>query len=112
MNSANQCLSNIPKFMEWVQVQESSSDQITVTQAYITMIKSMWSGENSYVTPHNIKQRVSRHNSIFGDYAQKDSHEFMNSTLHALHAGFEQNNSSKEQSSIVTNLFRIRTESA
>ncbi|CAF0893539.1 unnamed protein product [Adineta steineri] len=112
MNSANQCLSNIPKFMEWVQVQESSSDQITVTQAYITMIKSMWSGENSYVTPHNIKQRVSRHNSIFGDYAQKDSHEFMNSTLHALHAGFEQNNSSKEQSSIVTDLFRIRTESA
>ena len=71
----------------------------------------MWSGENSHVVPSDIKQRVSQHASIFADYAQKDSHEFMNSLLNALHSELKENGSSEEQSSIVTDLFRIPTES-
>ncbi|CAF0789747.1 unnamed protein product [Adineta steineri] len=112
MNSAIQCLSNIPKFTKWAQAQKLPSDQITVTQAYTSLIESMWSGDKSCPPTNDIKQRVSQHAPIFWNYAQKDSHEFMNSLLNALHTELKQNNSSKKQSSIVTDLFRIRTESA
>jgi ubiquitin carboxyl-terminal hydrolase 8 len=111
MNSAIQCLSNIPQLTEWAKKQQSSKHQKTVTQAYSSLIQSMWSGDNSYVIPHDIKQRVSQRAPIFSDYAQKDSHEFMNSLLNALHSEFEENDSSEERSSIVTDLFRIQTES-
>jgi len=111
MNSAIQCLSNIPKLTEWARTQKSSNHQTTVTQAYTSLIKSMWSGKHTYVTPRDIKQRVSQHAPIFCDYAQKDSHEFMNSLLNALHSESVEDGSSDEQSSIVTNLFRIQTKS-
>ncbi len=111
MNSAIQCLSNIPQLTEWAKKQQSSKHQKTVTHAYTSLIQTMWSGDYSYVTPRDIKQRVSQHAPIFSDYAQKDSHEFMNSLLNALHSEFEKNGSSEEQSSIVTDLFRIQTES-
>ncbi|CAM4752714.1 unnamed protein product [Rotaria magnacalcarata] len=111
MNSAIQCLSNIPKLTEWARKQQLSNHKKAVTLAYTSLIKSMWSGENSSVTPHEIKKRVSQHAPIFSDYAQKDSHEFMNSLLNAIHSEFVENDSSHEQSSIVTDLFRIQTES-
>jgi ubiquitin carboxyl-terminal hydrolase 8 len=111
MNSAIQCLSNIPQLTEWATKQQLSKHEKTVTQAYTSLIQSIWSGRHSSVSPHIIKQRVSQHAPIFSDFAQKDSHEFMNSLLNALHCEFEENRSSEEQSSIVTDLFRIRTES-
>ncbi|CAF3724870.1 unnamed protein product [Rotaria socialis] len=111
MNSAIQCLSNIPKLTEWAQKQQLSNHKKAVTLAYTSLIKSMWSGENSSVTPHEIKKRVSQHAPIFSDYAQKDSHEFMNSLLNAIHSEFVEDDSSHAQSSIVTDLFRIQTES-
>jgi ubiquitin carboxyl-terminal hydrolase 8 len=111
MNSAIQCLSNIPQLTKWAIKQQSSEHQRTVTQAYTSLIQSMWSGDHSCVIPQTIKQRVSQHAPIFSDFAQKDSHEFMNSLLNALHSEFEENHSSEEQSSIVTDLFHIRTES-
>lgn len=72
----------------------------------------MWSGQNSCVTPNIIKQRVAEHSAIFSDFAQKDSHEFMNSLLNALQVEFEENHSSEEQSPNVTDLFRIQTASS
>ncbi|CAF2967532.1 unnamed protein product [Rotaria sp. Silwood2] len=111
MNSAIQCLSNIPKLTEWAKKQNLSNHEKTVTQAYTSLIKSMWSGKNSYVAPHDIKKRISQHARIFSDYAQKDSHEFMNSLLNVLHSEFIENDSSKEQSSIISNLFSITTQS-
>ncbi|CAF3345049.1 unnamed protein product [Rotaria sp. Silwood1] len=111
MNSAIQCLSNIPQLTEWAKKQQLSNHEATVTQAYTSLIKSIWSGENASFTPYDIKNRVSQHAPIFSDYAQKDSHEFMNSLLNALHSEFIENDLSKEQSSIVTNLFAITTQS-
>ncbi len=111
MNSAIQCLSNIPQLTEWAKKQQPSEHQKSVTQAYSSLVQSMWSGDYSCVDPRNIKQRVSQHAPIFCDYAQKDSHEFMNSLLNALHSELKENDSSEEQPSIVTDLFRIRTES-
>ena len=112
MNSAIQCLSNIPQLTEWAKTCQSSNGHTPVTQAYTSLIKSMWSGEKKCVTPREIKQRVSKYAPIFSDYAQKDSHEFMNSLLNALHSELAANvASSEEQASIVTDLFRIKTKS-
>ena len=111
MNSAIQCLSNIPQLTEWAKTQLISKRKKSVAQAYASLIQSMWSGDNSCVTPRTIKQRVSQYAPIFSDFAQKDSHEFMNSLLNALHSELAANDSLEEQSSIVTDLFRICTES-
>ena len=111
MNSALQCLSNIPQLTEWARQQQISEAAKTVTQAYTSLIQSMWSGNNSSVTPRSIKQRISQYAPIFTDFAQKDSHEFMNSLLNALHSELAENDSLEEQSSIVTDIFRIRTKS-
>ena len=111
MNSAIQCLSHVPKLTEWAKEQQPLSRQNSVTNAYSTLIESMWSGEKPYVNPSAVKHSVSQHASIFADYAQKDSHEFMNSLLNALHSDYQQHNPSSDQPSIVTDLFRIRTDS-
>ena len=108
MNSAIQCLSNIPELTKWAKTYPSSSDKLNVTHAYTSLIQSMWSGGNECMIPSEVKRTVSRHASIFTDFGQKDSHEFMNSLLNALHTELAENDSSE---SIVTELFRIRTES-
>ena len=111
MNSALQCLSHIPKFTEWARKQQPSCNKGSVTQAYTSLIRSMWSGETICTNLYDVKKRVSQHAAIFSDYAQKDSHEFMNSLLNAIHSESVENCSSEEQSSIVNDLFCIRTES-
>ena len=111
MNSAIQCLSNIPRFTDWAVKHSSSNNPRSVTHSYTTLMKSMWSGEHDSFVPADIKRTVGQFAPIFSDYAQKDSHEFMNSLLNALHFEFETKKPSSDQSSIVTDLFRIKTES-
>ena len=111
MNSALQCLSNIPRFTDWAMKYSLANDPQSVTHTYTNLIQAMWSGQNSSFTPSSIKRSVSQYAPIFSDSAQKDSHEFMNSLFNALHMEFEMTKSSDNQSSIVTDLFRIQTES-
>ena len=105
MNSALQCLSNIPSLTQWAKDYQyhSSMQNKDIIYVYTSLIQSMWSGKHSSVTPRDIKEIVSRSAPIFADYGQKDSHEFMNSLLNAL----EKTNST----SIITNLFHIHTQS-
>ena len=105
MNSALQCLSNIPELTQWAkdQQQHSSNSSKDIISVYTSLIQSMWSGENSSLNPRNIKEIISCSAPIFADYAQKDSHEFMNSLLNAL----ERTNSA----SIIADLFHIHTKS-
>jgi ubiquitin carboxyl-terminal hydrolase 8 len=111
MNSALQCLSNIPDLTQWALEQNSSWKTNNVTEAYISLMKTMWSGDNYFCTPRDIKYQVSRSAPIFCDYAQKDSHEFMNSLLNTMHSELTQDYSPDSQQSIVTKLFQIKTKS-
>ena len=112
MNSAIQCLSNVPELTKWAKNYQSTKDRWSVTGAYTALIKSMWSGEHLSVAPRDVKISVSRYASIFTGFSQKDAHEFMNSLLGALHTELvEREESCDEDQSIVTELFRIRTES-
>ena len=105
MNSALQCLSNIPELTRWAQDQKSySSIQVKdIIYVYTSLIQSMWSGENNSINPRDIKEIVSHSAPIFADYRQKDSHEFMNSLINALER--------TDFKSIITNLFHIHTQS-
>lgn len=87
MNSALQCLSNIPDLTKWAmaQKQDSSTQTGDIIHAYVSLIQSIWSGQNAEINPCEVKKIVSRSAPIFSDYGQKDSHEFMNSLLNALH---------------------------
>jgi ubiquitin carboxyl-terminal hydrolase 8 len=105
MNSALQCLSNIPELTQWAkaQTQNSSTQNNDIIYVYTSLIQSMWSGKYDKINPRNIKEIISHSAPIFGDYGQKDSHEFLNSLLNAL----ERSNSR----SIISNLFHIHTQS-
>jgi ubiquitin carboxyl-terminal hydrolase 8 len=87
MNSALQCLSNIPDLTQLAMEQKQcySSQTGDIIHAYVSLIKSIWSGQNTEINPCDVKKIVSRSAPIFSDYGQKDSHEFMNSLLNALH---------------------------
>ncbi|CAF5097919.1 unnamed protein product, partial [Rotaria sp. Silwood1] len=63
----------------------------------------MWSGQHVCIIPRQLKQYVSRSSSIFSNYDQKDSHEFMNSLLNAIQI--------VDSNSFIINLFRIHTQS-
>ena len=105
MNSALQCLSNIPDLTQWAHDQRMSrpKDGTNLVHTYCALIQAMWSGKDSCVNPRDIKTIVSRSAPIFSDHGQKDSHEFMNSLLNALER--------TEAKSIVADLFHIHTQS-
>ncbi|CAF3770433.1 unnamed protein product [Rotaria socialis] len=105
MNSALQCLSNIPELTQWAlnQKQHSTRENEDIIAIYTSLIQSIWSGENTTVNPRDIKEIVSRSAPIFIGHAQRDSHEFLNSLLNALER--------TKSISIIADLFHIHTKS-
>jgi ubiquitin C-terminal hydrolase len=103
MNSAIQCLSSVPDLTKWVMRQPPSLTDMNVIDVYISLVQSMWSGRHECVTPRELKDYVSRSASIFSDYGQKDSHEFMNSLLNGIQT--------IDSNSFLVNLFRIHIQS-
>jgi ubiquitin C-terminal hydrolase len=105
MNSALQCLSNIPDLRVWAKDQHVpiAKDGTNIVHAYCRLIQAMWSGKEPHVNPQEIKDIVSRSAPMFSDHGQKDSHEFMNSLLNALER--------TEAKPIVADLFYIHTQS-
>src|ERR1700722_4993991 len=56
MNSALQCLSNIPHLTQWANKQQNSSIQNkNIIQVYTSLIQRMWSGQNVSVNPRDVK---------------------------------------------------------
>ncbi|UJR18097.1 hypothetical protein I4U23_004997 [Adineta vaga] len=104
MNSALQCLSNIPEVIRWTNKQcfEFMRDRC-VDREFVSLIQAMWSGRYASIDPSKIKDSVSLSAPIFSDYGQKDSHEFMNSLLNALDTSGSTSN--------IADLFRIHTQS-
>ncbi|CAF2516478.1 unnamed protein product [Rotaria sp. Silwood2] len=103
MNSAIQCLNSIPDIIKWIMEQQPSSSYLNIIDVYISLVQLMWSGHHACVTPRELKQYLSRSSTIFSDYDQKDSHEFMNSLLNAIET--------VDSNSFLINLFRIHTQS-
>uniref|UniRef100_A0AAR2L6N2 Ubiquitin carboxyl-terminal hydrolase 15 n=1 Tax=Pygocentrus nattereri TaxID=42514 RepID=A0AAR2L6N2_PYGNA len=94
MNSATQCLSNIPPLTEYF-LKDKYQDELNednplgmkgeIAKAYAELIKQLWSGKYSYVTPRPFKTQVGRFAPQFSGYQQQDSHELLAFLLDGLH---------------------------
>uniref|UniRef100_A0A3Q2CBG1 Ubiquitin carboxyl-terminal hydrolase n=1 Tax=Cyprinodon variegatus TaxID=28743 RepID=A0A3Q2CBG1_CYPVA len=94
MNSAVQCLSNIPPLTEYF-LKDKYRDELNednplgmkgeIARAYAELIKQLWSGKYSYVTPRPFKTQVGRFAPQFSGYQQQDSHELLAFLLDGLH---------------------------
>jgi len=94
MNSALQCLSNVPEltryFYEKIYEQDINTTNPLgmkgdIARAYGELIGNMWSGKNNYYAPKTLKQSVARYAPQFSGYNQQDSQEFMSFLLDGLH---------------------------
>lgn len=82
MNSALQCMSNVPLLTDYFLTQKYKSEINTVNplgrhgeiaEAYANLISEIWSGNNSYVIPRQFKFAISKFAPQFTGYQQQDS---------------------------------------
>ncbi|CAF4349932.1 unnamed protein product, partial [Rotaria magnacalcarata] len=94
MNSALQCISNVPALTDYFRRRDYSEHinrdnplgmKGDVAQAYGDLIANMWSGKINYYAPKALKQNVARYAPQFSGYSQQDSQEFMSFLLDGLH---------------------------
>ncbi|XP_063783449.1 ubiquitin carboxyl-terminal hydrolase 15 isoform X3 [Pseudophryne corroboree] len=94
MNSAIQCLSNTPplteyflndKYQEELNLDNPLGMRGEIAKSYAELIKQMWSGKYSYVTPRSFKTQVGRFAPQFSGYQQQDCQELLAFLLDGLH---------------------------
>lgn len=94
MNSALQCMSNVPLLTDYFTSSAYRKDINTVNPlgrkgelayAYADLITEMWNGQNSYAVPRTFKMHISRFAPQFTGYQQQDSQELLAYTLDGLH---------------------------
>ncbi|XP_023647199.2 ubiquitin carboxyl-terminal hydrolase 15 isoform X2 [Paramormyrops kingsleyae] len=94
MNSAVQCLSNIPpltdyflkdKYQEELNMENPLGMRGEIAKVYAELTKQVWLGKYSYVTPRPFKTQVGRFAPQFSGYQQQDSHELLAFLLDGLH---------------------------
>ncbi|KAJ8245506.1 hypothetical protein GJAV_G00271450 [Gymnothorax javanicus] len=94
MNSAVQCLSNTPPLTEYF-LRDAHQEELNmdnplgmcgeIAKAYAELVKQVWCGKYSYVTPRPFKTQVGRFAPQFSGYQQQDSHELLAFLLDGLH---------------------------
>ncbi|CAF4316324.1 unnamed protein product [Rotaria sp. Silwood2] len=94
MNSALQCLSNVPVLTEYF-LSDAYKEHINldnplgmkgdVAIAYGKLLHEMWSGNTDFYAPKFLKQSVANYAPQFSGFAQQDSQEFMSFLLDGLH---------------------------
>lgn len=94
MNSVIQCMSNCPPitlyFLNDVYQNELNTDNPLgmrgeIAVAFGDLIKTIWSGQNTYTVPHSFKHQVGRFAPQFSGYQQHDSQELLTFLLDGLH---------------------------
>ncbi|CAF2712660.1 unnamed protein product [Rotaria sp. Silwood2] len=94
MNSALQCLSNVPAltvyflsdtYKEHINLDNPLGMKGDVAIAYGKLIHEMWSGNTDFCAPKFLKQSVANYAPQFSGYSQQDSQEFMSFLLDGLH---------------------------
>uniref|UniRef100_A0A8C5LBD7 Ubiquitin carboxyl-terminal hydrolase 15 n=1 Tax=Jaculus jaculus TaxID=51337 RepID=A0A8C5LBD7_JACJA len=86
MNSAIQCLSNTPPLTEYF-LNDKYQEELNfdnwlgmrgeIAKSYAELIKQMWSGKFSYVTPRAFKMQVGHFTHQFSGYQQQDCQELL-----------------------------------
>ncbi|ESO00675.1 hypothetical protein HELRODRAFT_101065 [Helobdella robusta] len=94
MNSAIQCMSNVPHLTEYMlsgrwklelNVDNPLGMRGEVASSYAELITNMWSGKFNCTAPRQFKVAVGRFKPEFSGYQQQDSQELMAFLLDGLH---------------------------
>lgn len=94
MNSSLQCLSNTSELTQYFLTNEFLKDLNKnnplgtggyLISAYSELIKELWMGTDSYVSPWNIKKVIGKFAPQFSGYSQQDSQELLSYLLDGLH---------------------------
>ncbi|GAB6033494.1 Ubiquitin carboxyl-terminal hydrolase 15 [Chamberlinius hualienensis] len=94
MNSAIQCLSNIPPLTQYflddhywneLNTENPLGMRGEIAKAYAELIKIMWSGKYSGTAPRHFKMQVGKFAPQFSGYQQQDAQELMAFLLDGLH---------------------------
>lgn len=94
MNSALQCMSNVPlltdyfkqgRYKKEINTVNPLGRQGEIAEAYAHLIHEMWSGANSYTMPRAFKLSISKFAPQFTGYQQQDSQELLAFLLDGLH---------------------------
>ncbi len=120
MNSALQCLSNVPDLTKYI-LQHGLTDSLNlnnclgtqgkVATAYEELIRKIWSGTAEFISPSVLKRHVSELFPRFAGFGQQDSHEFLNVLLDALHEDLKRDppdlsdSANSEETSLVSDIF-------
>nr|KAF6360885.1 ubiquitin specific peptidase 11 [Myotis myotis] len=94
MNSALQCLSNVPQLTEYF-LKNRYLDELNfcnplgmkgeIAEAYADLVKQAWSGRHRSIVPNVFKTKVGHFASQFLGYQQHDSQELLSFLLDGLH---------------------------
>ncbi|XP_037677039.1 ubiquitin carboxyl-terminal hydrolase 11 isoform X1 [Choloepus didactylus] len=94
MNSALQCLSNVPQLTEYF-LNNRYLEELNfcnplgmkgeIAEAYADLVKQAWSGHHRSIIPHMFKTKVGHFASQFLGYQQHDSQELLSFLLDGLH---------------------------
>ena len=96
MNSMLQCLSNVPQLRDFFvqgrfEGDLNSSDENPLSangelaRAFAGLLRLMWNGKASSISPRNFKHVLGRYAPQFAGYGQQDSQELCNYVLDKLH---------------------------
>ncbi|XP_070193299.1 ubiquitin carboxyl-terminal hydrolase 15-like isoform X2 [Littorina saxatilis] len=94
MNSALQCMSNVPALTNFMQTGQWELElnkenplgmRGEIAISFAELIREMWSGSRAYTVPRNFKVAVGRFAPQFSGYQQQDSQELMAFLLDGLH---------------------------
>ncbi|KFO25051.1 ubiquitin carboxyl-terminal hydrolase 11 [Fukomys damarensis] len=94
MNSALQCLSNVPqlteyfldnRYLEELNFHNPLGMRGELAEAYADLVKQTWSGCHRFVVPNVFKNKVGHFASQFLGYQQHDSQELLSFLLDGLH---------------------------
>eukprot|EP00069_Balaena_mysticetus_P006127 bmy_18397T0 len=94
MNSALQCLSNVPqltnyflknRYLEELNFCNPLGMKGEIAEAYADLVKQAWSGHHRSIVPHVFKTKVGHFASQFLGYQQHDSQELLSFLLDGLH---------------------------
>ncbi|XP_072026570.1 ubiquitin carboxyl-terminal hydrolase 4-like [Amphiura filiformis] len=94
MNSALQCMSNVPPLTQYF-INDDYKDELNtnnplgmhgeIAKSYADLIKQIWSGHHTYTIPRNFKMQVGRFAPQFSGFQQQDSQELLAFLLDGLH---------------------------
>ena len=107
MNSALQCLSNIPPLsrfflnnqtLKFVNSKNPAGTGGRVALTYSSLIQEMWSGKVEKCAPIALKKAIDKFTTQFTEHDQHDSQEFMGLLLDALHEDLLDTHSGTQES--------------